>query len=199
MWSEGDSFLARYESADGVIRGALPLRVVGERNGYLATWLPAGTTVAMPTLADGRSLRDCSVEERYTLPRTSRIGPRVGDAAVLLFPERAAHSIHVFAHGWYVNLERVHRWHDRGVDTRDHLLDIVCERSREWRWKDEDELADAVAFGLITQEYADEIRAEGERVVRMFARWDPPFSDAWEDWRPEASWPIPALPKDWAA
>jgi predicted RNA-binding protein associated with RNAse of E/G family len=79
------------------------------------------------------------------------------------------------------------------------LLDIVCERSREWRWKDEDELADAVAFGLIAQEYADEIRAEGERVVRMFESWDPPFSDAWEDWRPDASWPIPALPEDWAA
>jgi hypothetical protein len=73
-WSPGDPFLARYESADGVIRGALPLRVVGERSGYLATWVPAGTTVARPVLADGRGLRECSVEERYSL-RASRVAP----------------------------------------------------------------------------------------------------------------------------
>jgi uncharacterized cupin superfamily protein len=51
----------------------------------------------------------------------------------------------------------------------------------EWVWKDEGELADAVRVGVLSQQYADEIRAEGERVVAMIARWDPPFSDGWED------------------
>jgi hypothetical protein len=41
--------------------------------------------------------------------------------------------------------------------------------------------------------------SEGDSFLARYARWDPPFSDAWEDWRPEASWPIPALPEDWAA
>jgi Protein of unknown function (DUF402) len=129
-WSPGDAFLARYESADGVIRGALPLRIVGRRSGYLATWLPGGTTVARPVLADGRGLRECSLEERYSLPRASRVAPMDTDPAVILFPDSAAHSIHVFAHGWYVNLERKHVWHERGLDTRDHLLDIVQEPER---------------------------------------------------------------------
>ena len=47
----------RDQSADGIIRGARPLRVVGERSGYLATWLAPGTIVATPQLADGRDLR----------------------------------------------------------------------------------------------------------------------------------------------
>jgi len=127
-WSPGDAFLARYESADGVIRGALPLWVVSRRSGYLATWLPGGTTVARPVLADGRGLRESSLEERY-----------------------------------------------------------------------ENELADAVRVGVLTQQYADEIRAEGERVVAMIERWDPPFSDRWEAWRPDPAWSLPELPTDWAA
>jgi hypothetical protein len=198
-WRPGDAFLARYESADGVIRGALPLRVVGEKSGYLATWLPAGTTVARPVLADGRGLRECSVEERYSLPRASRVAPMDTDPAVILFPSSGAHSIHVFEHGWYVNLERTHVWHERGLDTRDHLLDIVCTSRGVWAWKDEDELADAVAFGALTQADADVIRAEGERVVALFERWEPPFSDGWEAWRPDPAWSQPELPEDWAA
>jgi len=198
-WSPGDAFLARYESADGVIRGALPLRVVGRRSGYLATWLPEGTTVARPVLADGRGLRECSLEERYSMPRASRVAPMDTDPAVILFPASAAHSIHVFAHGWYVNLERTHVWHARGLDTRDHLLDIVCKSRSEWVWKDEDELADAVRVGVLSQQYADEIRAEGERVVAMIERWDPPFSDGWETWRADPAWSLPQLPEDWAA
>lgn len=198
-WQPGDEFLVRYESADGVIRGARPTRVVGERNGYLSTWLPAGTRVAMPVLADGRGLRECSLEERYTLPRASRIVPWRPAGILMLFPRAAAHSIWVFPSGWYVNLERTHTWHERGCDTRDHVLDIWCDRPREWRWKDEDELEDAVVHGVVTQGQADEIRGEGERVARMIERWEPPFSDGWEErWRPDPAWPLPELPDDWA-
>lgn len=197
-WREGDAFLVRYESGDGVIRGARPTRVVGERNGYLATWLPAGTPVATPILADGRGLRDCSLEERYTLPRASRVAGWRPSGILMLFPRGAAHSVWVFPRGWYVNLERRHTWTARGLDTRDHVLDIWCERPREWRWKDEDELEDAVAHGVLAASRAEEIRAEGERVAEMIERWEPPFGDGWERWRPDAEWPLPQLPPDWA-
>ena len=204
MWSEGDFFLARYESADGVIRGARPTRVVGERNGYVATWLPAGTPVAMPILADGRGLRECTLEERYTLPRSSVVSPWRGEGILMLFPEAAAHSVWLFWNatgdfwGWYVNLERKHAWHERGLDTRDHVLDLWSERPREWQWKDEDELEQAVVHGIVPEAYADEIRAEGERVAGLIERWEPPFSDGWDRWRPDPAWPQPELPEDWA-
>ncbi len=197
-WREGDAFLARYQSADGVIRGAHPTRVVGTRSGYLATWLPAGTPVARPILADGRRLRECTVEERFTLPRSSEVVPWGPSGILMLFPPEGAHSVWVFPSGWYVNLERRHVWHERGIDTRDHVLDLWCERPREWRWKDEDELEEAIEHGHITEQYAVEIRAEGERVARMIERWEPPFSDGWEDWRPDPAWPLPNLPPDWA-
>jgi hypothetical protein len=199
-WSEGDAFLARYESLDGCVRGAVPLRVIGERNGYLATWLAPGTEVAMPVLADGRGLRDCSIHERYTSGRTSRIEVWPRDPGVWLFPLHGGeHAIHVFPNLWYVNLEREHAWHARGVDTRDHTLDICCDGPSSWRWKDEDELEDAVAYGVFTREEADAVRAEGARVLRKIERWQPPFCDGWEAWQPNPSWRTPELPADWAA
>jgi len=202
-WTDGDEFLVRYESADGVIRGARPTRVVAERSGYLATWLPAATPVAMPILADGRGLRECSLEERYTLPRSSRVVPWRGEGILMLFPQAAAHSIWLFwsardeFSGWYVNLERPHVWHERGCDTRDHVLDLWCGRPGEWEWKDEDELEEAVAYRVVARAYAEEIRAEGDRVAGMIERWEPPFSDGWEDWPPNPAWPQPVLPDDW--
>ena len=51
--------------------------------------------------------------------------------------------------------------------------------------------------GLVRAELADEIRAGGERVVARIETWEPPFSDGWEKWRPDAVWPLPALPPGW--
>jgi hypothetical protein len=198
-WREGETFLVRYESADGVIRGARPTRVVGERNGYLATWLVAGTTVATPILADGRGLRDCTLEERFTRPRTSRLDAWAPAGILMLFPRAAAHSVWVFPSGWYVNLEREHEWHERGVDTRDHVLDLWCTRPRAWQWKDEHELEEAIDHGVVSRTLAAEIRAEGKHVARMIEGWVSPFCDGWEHWRPDPKWSPAELPEDWAS
>jgi hypothetical protein len=32
----------------------------------------------------------------------------------------------------------------------------------------------------------------------MIERWEPPFSDGWENWRPDPAWPLPVLPDGWA-
>ena len=205
MWSEGDTLVVRYRDPGEKLGGARPVRVVGKRNGYLATWLPAGTEVAMPVLADGRPLRDVPLVDRFRLGRSTSLQPWAGPGILMLFPDAAAHSIWLFwsddasFRGWYVNLERRHVWHERGCDTRDHILDLWCERPREWEWKDEDELADAVASDIVSPSDADEIRAEGERIARRIEQWLPPFSDGWEQWQPNPDWPLPALPDDWAA
>ncbi len=187
---QGDTFLIRYESADGVLRGARPTRFVAERNGYVASWLPAGTTIAMPVMADGRSLRECTLRERFVLPRATRLTAWRPGGILILTPRHGAHSIWVFPEGWYVNLERLHVWHEHGCDTRDHVLDLWCERPREWRWKDEDELAEAVEFGVVSHEVAPEIRAEGGCVAGMIERWEAPLCDGWEG-------EMPTLPPDW--
>jgi hypothetical protein len=202
----GETLLVRYVR-DGVVRGARPVRVVSERNGYLATWLPAGTIVANPVLANGAPLRSVALEQRFVAMRREEpaLQPWRGEGILMLFPEEGAHSVWVFWRddgslwGWYVNLEARHVRRGNVLDTRDHVLDLWCERPGEFAWKDEDELELAVEHGFVTPELAVEIRAEGERVARMIEAWEPPFSDGWENWRPDPSWPLPVLPPDWNA
>jgi predicted RNA-binding protein associated with RNAse of E/G family len=79
----------------------------------------------------------------------------------------------------------------------DHLLDVVIDPDLSWRWKDEEELEEAVRLGLLTRQAADGIRAEGERVIAQLEAREPPFCDGWERWRPDPAWPIPELPAGW--
>ena len=80
----------------------------------------------------------------------------------------------------------------RFVDTTDQALDLLVFPGGGWRWKDEDELEEAVELGIWTPEEAADIRAEGERALA-----EAPWPTGWEDWRPPADWgPLP-LPEDW--
>lgn len=80
----------------------------------------------------------------------------------------------------------------------DQVLDIeISQDMKRWRWKDEDELAEAQTLGLISDERAGELRAEGEVVIENMEARKPPFDEAWDNWRPDPSWPIPELPKGW--
>jgi Protein of unknown function (DUF402) len=80
---------------------------------------------------------------------------------------------------WYVQLWAPVVEQDGFVETMDHALDVLVEPDGTWRWKDEDDFAEAQALGIFTAEEAAAIRAEGERVVA--AR---PWPTGWEDWRP---------------
>jgi predicted RNA-binding protein associated with RNAse of E/G family len=117
----------------------------------------------------------------------------------------AAHSVYVTwgkdgeLVGWYVNLEEPWRESPFGFDTTDHLLDVWIDPDRGWRWKDEDELAEAVELGLFTPAKADAIRAEGERAIERIEAWSTPFDEGWETWRPDPDWPLPELPDSWDA
>jgi predicted RNA-binding protein associated with RNAse of E/G family len=79
----------------------------------------------------------------------------------------------------------------------DHVLDVVIDPDLSWRWKDEEELEEAVRLGLLTRKAADGIRAEGERVIVQLEAREPPFCDGWERWQPNPAWPLPGLPAGW--
>ena len=98
---------------------------------------------------------------------------------------------------WYVNLEEP--WHETaiGFDSRDNLLDRWSGPDGEWHWKDEDELAWAIAQGWVGPEREAELRKEGERALERFRRRDPPLDDDWLGYRPDPSWTIPTLPSGW--
>jgi hypothetical protein len=66
---------------------------------------------------------------------------------------------------------------------------LIVRPDGGYRWKDEDELEQAAAAGLLD---AAAVRAEAQRVLE---EW--PFPTGWEHWRPDPAWPVPQLPEGW--
>lgn len=99
---------------------------------------------------------------------------------------------------WYVNLQSPLRRTTVGFDYTDLLLDAVVAPDRSsWEWKDEDELAEAIRYGLIPAQDEARLRTEGEALVRGIQDREPPFDRDWWDWRPDPSWPAASLPPEW--
>ena len=95
--------------------------------------------------------------------------------------------------GWYVNLQAPLAIHDGRFDTTDWALDIVIEPDGTWRWKDEEDFAEAIELGVFEDAAAAAaVRAEGERVIAA-----KPWPTGWEHWRPPQDWAPLALPEDW--
>jgi len=131
-------------------------------------------------------------------PRTS------GDAPILSFgwPDRWFATLLLFnpdwrPRNWYVNLQEPLRRTPVGFDALDLKLDVIVDLDGSWRWKDEDELAEAIARGLLPERDRARLRAEGERAVRHIAEREPPFDRDWTTWRPDPAWPVPSLPEGW--
>jgi hypothetical protein len=176
----------------GNVRWTFPHRYVGEWNGRTAIYCgPGNQGKAMRRGPDGYLKHWMTDAPPYDT--TWRGG------GVLRFEQAGErHSIEVYwmedwsFRGWYVNLQTPVVMNGRFVDTTDQALDIWVEPDGTWAWKDEDELEEAVALGIWTQEQAAEIRREGERVIA--AR---PWPTGWEDWRPPDAWGPLLLPEDW--
>jgi hypothetical protein len=176
----------------GNVRWTFPHRYVGEWAGRIGLYCgPGNQGKAMRRGPDGYLNRwmtdappfDIEWEQTHVL-RFEREGAR--------------HSIDIYwtteweQMSWYVNLQLPTVVRDRFVDTTDQALDVLAFPDGTWRWKDEDELAEAVALGIWTEAEAGEIRAEGERVLA-----EAPWPTGWEDWRPPESWGPLGLPRDW--
>jgi hypothetical protein len=109
-----------------------------------------------------------------------------------------AHTVEVYwdaewSHiGWYVNLQAPLRVNGSRFDTTDWALDVVVDADGTWRWKDEDDFAQAIDLGVFDDTGVAEVRAGGERVIA-----ERPWPTGWEDWRPPRDWtPLP-LPEGW--
>ncbi len=98
---------------------------------------------------------------------------------------------------WYINLEEPLRRTSLGFDFSDQILDVIATPDlSSWHWDDEDELAEAVAAGLVTKEKAAELYADGRAAVAELQSGRSVFN-GWADWRPDPSWPVPVLPEGW--
>ena len=168
----------------GRVWRAQACRIVEETPELLALWMPAGTPGKVP--AGGLRIPGDDWELEDTTGSSN---------AICIARPGRAHSTFINWNDdggvdyWYVNFEQPLRRTPLGVDTFDEKLDLIVFPDGTYRWKDEDELEQAAAAGLLD---ADEVRAEAARVL---AEW--PFPTGWEDWRPDPSWPVPLLPAGW--
>ena len=175
-----------------------PMVVVADDEAGLLLWMAAGSEIAVLTDADGRTLHDVALDEMRA-PRLVRDRFRDNDILVLM-PPGAAYSVWWFFrgggfHGWYVNLEAPFTRRADGVDTTDHVLDVVVGRERTCAWKDEDEFAARIGHPqYFDSACAAGIRAEGSRLIELAEAGAFPFDGTHTDFRPDPAWGPLTLP-----
>ena len=164
--------------------------VVEDTPSLIAVYNAPDSPVRTAVGPDGERLRLPPSEwsmANVSIPSDRRIlglHPPGSDHSVLLFWDDSWRLL-----GWYINLEQDRQRNPRGFDFEEHVLDLVVEPDMAaWRWKDEDELAEAVERGLFTPEQAADFRAEGERALEWLLERRPPYDRPWEDWRPPPDW-----------
>jgi uncharacterized protein len=191
----GESVALR-EIWNGRVWGARPATTVEDAPEQLLLFIPAGIRWMAP-FAGGRRLK-------IQQPDFRLVEQPYDEAHVLSFSWPKTHyAILLFFHAdwslwnWYVNLEDPLRRTSVGFDTLDHELDAIVGFDGSWRWKDEDELAEAIRRGVISVQEEPRLRADGESAVRRILDREPPFDQDWSDWRPDPSWPVPTLPEGW--
>jgi hypothetical protein len=192
----GESAALR-EIWNGQIWSARPATVVEETTDQTTLFIPAGIRWMAP-FGDGRRLKIPQpefelIEHEYADPLhvLSFSWPNTRYAVLLFFrPDWSPWS-------WYVNLQEPLRKSRIGFDTLDHELDVIVEFDGSWRWRDEDELAEAIGRGVIPAKEEPRLRGDGKNGVRRILDREPPFDQDWSDWRPDPAWPVPALPEGW--
>ncbi len=165
------------------------VRIVEETEALAVLHSPPGAPARYPVDERGREVR-IPRPDGWTLGRRTA----AGHALVLVRPE-ALHSVWLFwAHDgsfshWYVNFERPKVRTPLGWDYQDDKLDLIVRPDGSVRWKDEDELAEAAARGLVDEAA---VRAEAARVLA-----DPPWPTGWENWPLPPTTRPPDLPAGW--
>lgn len=203
-WAPGEHVLWRYRDiASGDVHICRPVTVVRDTEEVLAVWVASGTECVKPVLVGGTSVHDEPLATRYTAARTTARSPWLGNGVLKLARPGEPWSVWLFwdegwnFRSWYVNLEEPRTRWSGGVDSKDHFLDISVFPDRSWVWRDEDEFAQAQRDGLMDAGTAELVGKAGLSAVDLIESWGRPFSDGWEDWRPEPHWTVPSLPDDW--
>jgi hypothetical protein len=193
-WQRGDHIQWRY--GDYVVH---PMTVVEDGPDRLVAWLAMSTPILDFVRLDGRTLR-ADPATMFTAQRRQRETTWNDFDVLRVYEPGRRWSTWLFFEagtsafeGWYCNIEEPHTRSGRTTWTRDHVLDVWVEPDRAFERKDEDELVLAVEQGRYTQAEADEITAVADEIEDVIRSWGSPFCDGWEHFRPDPTWPVPAL------
>ncbi len=185
-----------------------PVTVVKDTPEYLALYTHPNAPFRSNTINDRYSM---PVSQRIDIymemldPCVEQLEERVsGDYHVLtLTPPDSWHSVWLFwtadwkLERWYVNLQAPIRRMSRCILVQDYALDIAVNPDMSWLWKDEDEFEELIDRGFFTEYQISLIQTEADRMIQTIENKGSPFSDRWENWRPDTNWPIPKVPEDW--
>jgi hypothetical protein len=198
LWTPGQGILLR-EIWQNRVYSVVPVRVVQDSPDMTALYLPPGTRSLWPHTRTGETIR-IPVDD-WVLDG----GPWDGGDLLYLFQPRVGYTAtavwdrdRIFDH-WKIDLVETPRRTALGFAYMDQLLDILVSADRSsWRWKDDDEVVEAQARGILTAEQAHQLYRRGEDALEALRTRVAPFDLDWEHWQPEPSWRIPFnLPPGW--
>ena len=178
---------------------AYPTIVIQDTAELIALYMPAGVlgkdTDHKPTpkellSAEKINIADCQWE------RT--------DVLFLIIPGESFSTYAMWETGtknldcWYVNLQEPIKRTHIGFDTMDNMLDVVISPDMsKWRWKDDDEFAEAQKVGFYSSEKAREIWTQGERAVKLITSERRSMYEKWATWQASPEWGLPKLSPLW--
>ena len=178
---------------------AFPTTVVQDTSELIALYMPAG--VLGKNVKQKPTPKEYLVEDKINIVdcQWSRT-----DVLFLIVPGDSFSTYVMWDTGtknldcWYVNLqEPIHRT-KIGFDTMDNMLDVVISPDMStWEWKDEDEFTEAQKVGYYSAEKAREIRAEGERAVKLITSERRSIYEKWATWQASPESSLPKLSPLW--
>jgi predicted RNA-binding protein associated with RNAse of E/G family len=182
------------------IWAARPFRVIKDTTDLLALYMPTGTiSTHGVSINGGRPVFSDLLRGNWIL----REEVWQGAGRIRLTIPGKKYSVLLFwdpdgsLNRWYINLEEPLSRTNFGFDLQDKVLDvIVAPDLSNWYWEDEDELEEAVATGLMSNEEALEFRRVGIDAVNLLLSGKSIFN-VWKNWKPDPSWLVPVLPEGW--
>lgn len=197
FWSAGEN--ATLRGVGSRVFWAFPTMVVKDEPDLIVLYMPAGVlgrnVTHKPTTKELFAPTEIQVVE-CTWQRT--------DVLMLIVPDEAFSTYIMWETGtknldcWYVNLQEPIRRTSIGFDTMDNTLDVVISPDMSaWKWKDDDEFAEAQKVGFYSSEKAREIWTAGEKAVRLITSERRSLYEEWEKWQANPKWEIPKLSPLW--
>ena len=193
----GDVIIGRYIGRLGGVVAAGPVRVVEDSPRRMIVHTAAGTKY--------RRHKNLDLAERWVDQVTPEYEDAVWtqhDVLRIMYPGDP-YSIWVMWDSesgqhrcWYVNIEAPFRRIKIGFETTDYELDGVISPGFEWRWKDQDKLAEIVQLGVFTPEFAAQVREMGLDAKRRLEERREPFNEPWPEWKPDPDWGPLEMPVD---
>lgn len=199
-WQPGDHVLLEMTDL-GMTFMALPVTVAWDRPDELALWFADSTPYRHRVQADGSGIPRVVPFSTFEQLDTRLVPTTVpGRAALAVIRPGRAHAVQLHwempgwrFRQWYVNLQTPFERSATGIRSTDQFLDIVVAPNLTWRWKDADEIEEAVRVDRLAELDAAAIWAEAQRVVAEIEAGAPPFTTEYTAWRPDPGWTIPSL------